>query len=259
MVVFLVLGLISSSALLYTAVNIKMNERDMAKPLSALLTAIAGAACVAIIAFKVNNPANLITILAKPTTGLSGAVISQIVLLVTGLIVYFKKPQSKTAYIVLMCLFIYSVFCLNRLYMISTRSALNTYLLTFVFASVSVFAAGSFIDEESKRAKAINLGLSLAASLILIAFFVRMAFVSPPDRIMPVTMLVQGDLAFVFWAFILLGIALPLVSSVNSFFKLVKIPTAVLGISTVVALLLLSIIINQMPAHLDAVQGRMLF
>lgn len=259
MTAFLVLGLISASALLYTALKIIDNSLKERRPASALITVFAGALSVIIIALKVNNPTNLITILAKPSTGLSGAVISQIVMFAAGVIVYLKNPRGRVASVVLACLFMYSVFCLNRLYMISTRSALNTYLLTLVFASAALLAICSFTEYKTKSGAAINLGISTAGALIMILFFVRMAFLSSPDRVISIDMLLRGELAPVFWAFILFGVFVPLTSAIIRFFKIYTIPPIILVTSAVIAIVLLSIIINEMPASLGAVQGRMLF
>lgn len=257
--VFLVSGLISSSALLYTAIKMYYNTSTTRKPASALLTTIAGAACVTIIAFKVNNPANLINVLGKPTAGLSSAVLSQMALAVAGLIVYLKNMRGKFVSVILACLFILAVFCLNRLYMISTRSALDTILLTLVFASVSFFTAESFLAKTNEKISVDTLGISILSAVVIIYFFIRIAYLTPPDRVLSIEMLVSGCLAPVFWGFILLGVIIPVASAIISFLEIYTMPPVILGISAVVAIVLLSIIINEMPAHLDAIQGRMLF
>jgi hypothetical protein len=254
--VFLVCGLISASSILYTAIKVNDNHNTDTRPLSALIAAIAGAACVTIIALKVNSPANLINILGKPTAGLSSSVMSQMAVFLIGAVVYLKKLRGKAVSIMLAFLFLISLFCLNRLYMISTRCALNTLLLMLAYMSASYFCASAFMQEDKP---VISLVLSIIASAILTAFFVRIALISPPDRVLSIDMLLFGILAPVFWAYVLTGVIIPLAASIKRLFSDKGLPTILLAVSAIVALMLLSIIINQMPAHLDAVQGRMLF
>ncbi len=265
MAIFLFLGIMSAAGLLYTAMTIKSEADDCGKPKYVLFMAATGLLAILDIAFNLNNPANFINILAKPTTGLSSAVISQIVITAAGIIIYVKNTKHKASAVISVVLFVYAVFCLNRLYMISTRHALNTYLLFFVFAGASALAAGTFLfsgsgDEAKHKKNSLSMLITSAVFTIFMAvFLVRLAVLNPPDRMLTIDMLISGHLSAVFWAMIVTCVIIPLALSAIRYMKNVPLLSYVMKVSVVIGIFLICVLVNQLPTVVKAIQGRMVF
>lgn len=254
---FLFFGLIGAALLFYEALKIKDTEKEE-RQVSLLFAAGAGILAVCAVALKLNSLTNLINILAKPSTGFSSAVISQIVAAVFALAVFYKKPKVKTASVLAAVVFVYEIFCLFRLYKIATRQALNTVVLFLFFAALSAFAGAVFKSFQSHSVNRQVFAVTAALAAILMAVFViRLGLIEPPDRVIGLSMLMYGNLAPVFWGMVITFIAAVL-TQVMLTPKYIYLPY-ISAACALLSIFLLSVIVNQLPALSRAVEGRMLF
>lgn len=266
MTVFLFIGLISAGILLYTAIDMLISQHRQERFKYAITMTISGFTAILVIALGLNNPANLINILARPETGLSSAVLSQIIVAIFGIVLFFRKVQGRFIPIFSACLFVLSVFCMFKLYMISTRPALNTFLLFLLLLVVAAQPVASLIVtkmiggiDNVKRNSAIMLGSIGICTVVFLAFLIRLNGLTPSDRILTFYQVVGGSLASVFWAMIVFIIIIPTGLFSYSFVKQKFVLVVVCRVSATVGIFLLCILINQMQAASIAVEGRILF
>jgi len=262
MTLFLFFSLAGTCTFFYTCAESALSEGSECRRKLYLLSAACSFAAVGAVAFGLNDPANLISLLAKPETGFSTAVLSQIAVFFVSIFFYFRKSVKIMSYPVFSALFLAAViFCLFRFYAVSTRHALNSPLSYIYLLSVSFTAAVFFLFSKETKGRVLLAitGVTAVNLLIQILFFVRIALMQYPDRILTAERFFGGDLTALFVLCLLLTAALPaLMLSITCMRKeayLIKTCRAavVLGVFAV------CILINQLPPVSNVIEGRMFF
>lgn len=266
MTFFLFSGIANAGILLCISAKMITGFGEKAERYS-LAVFLTGFSAVLAVALGLNNPAGIISLLARPGAGLSIAVISLTASAVFGLVIFFRKPMGMHIAVLSAAVSALVMYSLFKLYMISTRPALHTYLLLILFIAVSVQFASVLTVTGSARSDGVFRKNSPAALSILCinavlfaAFILRIKMLMPPDRILSFEQLTAGSLSSVFWGAVLSMFVIP---SVLSFLPALRNQSAMNGVyrlSAVLGIFLLSILINQMPAMAGAAGGgRMLF
>lgn len=251
MAFFMFLGIAAAVLLLYTAID-KDNTK---RPFAALVSGACAAAAFAVIAAGLNDPSKIITILSTPRKGFSGAVIMQVITCVSALFVFFKLREKGVIVSVLAAaVAVLSVCALSKIYMISTRPALNTYLVTAVMLLLTVQISATAAGDNGKRYTNMLLGINLAYGLSLALFAIRLRMLAPQDRILDFTNIFSGSLAPVFWGVVILTLVIPLICT------LIKLKQRFLPASSSAAgAFLLCMLISQMPVIEKGVNNRIFF
>ncbi|MCD8569819.1 MAG: hypothetical protein LRY50_16365 [Geovibrio sp.] len=112
---------------------------------------LTGFSAVLAVALGLNNPAGIISLLARPGAGLSIAVISLTASAVFGLVIFFRKPMGMHIAVISAAVSVLVMYSLFKLYMISTRPALHTYLLLILFIAAAVQFASVLTVTGSAR------------------------------------------------------------------------------------------------------------
>jgi uncharacterized membrane protein YozB (DUF420 family) len=252
------LGFASAALLLYSAINnIKKSQATL------LLSCICAAAAFALIATGLNNPAKIITILSTPRKGYSGAVIMQVVMSIAGLATLSQLRRNRyVAAIIAFLGSVLSVCALSRIYMINTKPALNTYLVTAVLITLLFQCTGivSLNTESTKRFRQSVFGASALYCIFIGAFTVRLKILSPQDRILDFASVTSGYLAPVFWGMIFCTVAVPLGYACLSLLKgRGRTASCITGAVNTIGILLLFILITQMPVIERGINNRIFF
>jgi hypothetical protein len=256
--IFIFLGFISAALLLYSIVNYAKKPR-----LALVLSCICAAAAFAIMAMGLNNPAKVVTILSTPKKGYSGAVIMQVVMCIAGLAALSqlkRNPYLAAAIGVLTP--VLSVCALSRIYMISTKPALNTYLITAVMIALLFQITGIFSlnPENTKRFRQSVFGVAALYCIFITAFTIRLKMLSPQDRILDFTSVASGYLAPVFWGMIFCTAVVPLgYTCLNLIKGGNRTASYIAGAVNTAGVLLLCILITQMPIIERGINNRIFF
>jgi len=255
--VFLFFGILSAGLLLLPAICRLFGINTASRPyrVSNMAAALSAAAAVAAVALSLNAPANLINILGKPAAGLSSAIIAQLVVLVAALFCFFKgAPDKRGLDYFSAAVAVYAVFCLFRIYMISTRPALNTpvllivLLLTTLALSMLVAAMLPARDGNQEKFPLFLLGVSTSCGIGQLAFCLRLLFLPKEDRILSFTQLTTGSYATLFWISLILLALVPALQSAYRYKKQRSLfPSTVLGLY-LIGLFAFCGLVNQMPA-----------
>lgn len=262
MTFFMSLGLMNAGLLLCTAAFMlnRLWERALNYTAAASLAGLLAIICVAL---GLNSPAGLISLLAKPGAGLSSAVISQAAAAALCAALYFKKARGAAAAAVTAAVSVLILYCMFRLYMISTRAALNTALLFALFAAFAAQFASALAVTDGTGAFRKNSAAALCIigvnALVFAVFILRIKALTPPDRILSFGQLVSGSLAPVLWGTVIAMFIIPAALSLFAPLKRNFAVNTVFRLSAAAGIFLLSILVNQMPAMSGAIGGRMLF
>ncbi len=259
--VFLFWGLISSGLLLLPVMTASVDEKGgRFYRLSLLAAGISGCVAVAAVALSLNSPANLINILGKPWAGLSSAIIAQIVVVLIAVIGLLKgdSGQRNIAYCAL-AVAVYALFCLFRMYIISTRPALNSLLLLVLFLLLAMQLSllvrhvfGCELNFGFSYQRILYPVVSVASGVCLLAFAFRLMLLTNPDRIFTFSGLVSGIYAPLFWPALGFLCALPVIHAVYCYIQ--RSPSfsgLILGFY-LVGLMIFCGLINQMPTIVNS-------
>ena len=222
---------------------------------SLLVSAFCGCVAVATVAFSLNSPGNLINILGNPWAGLSSAIIAQIAIILVALIGFFKGSSGQRNLVYGSAgVGIYSLFCLFRMYMISTRPALNSFvlfalLLVLTMELTSLFRLSFCSDSFTgiNKQSLLYPFLTIAAGCLLGVFTIRLLLLSNPDRIFTFSGLTNGIYAPFFWSVVVLIFILPTVHAIYSFKKKVTSFSRVVCFIFLFGLFVFCSLVNQMP------------
>lgn len=266
MTFFLFLGIVNAGILLCIAAKMIADSREKAERYS-LAVFLTSLFAVLSVALGLNNPAGIINILAKPGTGLSSAVISLAVSAVFGLVLFIRKPSGMYIAFTSAAVSAAVIFCLSKLYMISTRPALHTFLLLSLFIVLSVqFASVLAVTDSScsnsffRKKSIISLCILSVSVLLFAAFILRIKMLTPPDRILSFEQLTSGSLAPVMWGAVFTMFVIPALASFIPALRKQPALNTIFRLSAALGIFLLSILINQMPAMTGTVGGgRILF
>jgi hypothetical protein len=262
MTLFLFLGVMSSALLLGGALRSYLNLRSEKAPYIAIAAPICASVALAVLMLTINSPSKLLNILGHTSSGLSSAVIADIVMIVFGMIIYtkYKSGYSSASVAISAIIATGNVYCFSRIYMIITRPALDTPILSLTLIFSAVYIAIQLVGMGSVRSKS-NFASLAAAALLTLLFFLftsRLVMLPKPDRVLHIARLITGDLSVLYWAMISATTILPLLLHLligTKFRNLQKItlPIGVCG------LFLLTVLINQMPIVSRGVDGRFFY
>lgn len=267
MTFFLFMGFIGAGLLLYSALNLLSDKNHLHRSISALAASVSAISSVLIVTMGLNDPSKLINILGRPFAGFSSAVVMQIIIALAGLLLFFKsigKKPVKLAW-VSVGVFVVSVFCLSRVYMISTRPALNSIILFILFLLLSLQATGLFMVTKNrifadniKKISFILISVSCFYGLGLLLFAIRIIGLNPEDRVLQPGKLLSGELAPIFWGIVILTFIIPLAFYLYSFLSRKIKMAPLVRLVNLVGVFMLSILINQMPTISRGIDGRFL-
>lgn len=220
MTVFLFMSLLSAALLLSAAFSKKSSGHlQRACSFMPLAASGAGLAAVLIIIGGLNHPGNIVNMLGRPFAGLSSAVIAQLLVVGSGLLVFAKGRHSDSFLwpITLGSLACLAVFCSYQVYTVSTRPALNTLtllaVLLLVVMQLSLMLTGlSEINPESENGTKICLAIMVIGLCGIVGqtiFAARLALLASPDRVLTFSELMSGNLDFLYWSMILLTVLVP--------------------------------------------------
>lgn len=267
MTFFLFMGFIGAGLLLYSALNLLSDKNHLHRSISALAASASAISSVLIVTMGLNDPSKLINILGRPFAGFSSAVVMQIIIALAGLLLFFKsigKKPVKLAW-VSVGVFVVSVFCLSRVYMISTRPALNSIILFILFLLLSLQTTGLFMVTKNrifadniKKTSFILISVSCFYGLGLLLFAIRIIGLNPEDRVLQPGKLLLGELAPIFWGIVILTFIIPLAFYLYSFLSRKIKMAPLVRLVNLVGVFMLSILINQMPTISRGIDGRFL-
>lgn len=267
MTFFLFMGFIGAGLLLYSALNLLSDKNHLHRSISALAASASAISSVLIVTMGLNDPSKLINILGRPFAGFSSAVVMQIIIALAGLLLFFKsigKKPVKLAW-VSVGVFVVSVFCLSRVYMISTRPALNSIILFILFLLLSLQTTGLFMVTKNrifadniKKTSFILISVSCFYGLGLLLFAIRTIGLNPEDRVLQPGKLLLGELAPIFWGIVILTFIIPLAFYLYSFLSRKIKMAPLVRLVNLVGVFMLSILINQMPTISRGIDGRFL-
>lgn len=207
MVLFMFAAFVGASALLHSAINADEENR----PWTAIISVIAAAVAFAIIVAGLNDPAKIITVLRAPTKGFSSAVSMQIIAAVAALFVFFKaKDNIKVALGIALVVSLCSVMSLSRIYMISTRPALNSILITIMLAALFFQTVCILNANKADVFRKAMPAVCAVYGVMAIAFAVRLKMLVPEDRILRFAEMTAGYMAPLYWGMILCTLIVPL-------------------------------------------------
>jgi hypothetical protein len=202
--------------------------------------------------------------LAKPFASTTSAIITQVLLIFTTIIFIIKKAEKSAAE---MGIFIFSaLFAVgfsSRMFMIHTRPAVNTYIVTAILvAAVLCLAIMLLINRKPEfrilyKVLSILLGLQI---LLVIGFTYRLTTLDIPDRALTAARLINGDMAGIYWAMAVFLLVVPLILSIllincgNT--KRHRLLASVMAGSYTVGATLLFIILNRAPLLQGGLNGR---
>ncbi len=253
---FMFLALVGAIILLHSAIYAYKNDK---RPTFVLVSAVLALSSIVAIALGFNDPVKILTVIRTPQKAFSAALITQIFVATVAVFTYFYAKQYKQIVSgVAVLISLVSAFFISNIYMISTRPALNTFILTLVFVLVVVQTAllmGSY--NSSHKYKLTLRAVSILVCISVAGFTLRLASLPQQDRILDIERLTSGTLAPIFWAFVIVCCVTP---TAYSFVKHnSKIATAITSTVCIVGILLLNIIVAQLPMVERGINNRIFF
>ncbi|QAR32672.1 hypothetical protein EP073_04385 [Geovibrio thiophilus] len=258
MTFFLFFGLIGAALLLGNALRSLQSEK--LNRIFVFAAAVASVICLTVLALTISSPLKLLNILGHPSSGLSSAVITDILLIPAAFVLLRKTEKGKTAEILIAAVSVVCIYCFSRVYMVVTRPALNS-VTVFAMLFLQCLLAALFFSEQYKREKlfrTIYLAAISAYGVVSAVFLFRIGFLAVPDRVLQLQRLFQGDLAFLFWFTAAATFFVPAGFILFSGFLRTDYKRFVI-ISCLTGLFALSMLINQMPVVSRGVDGRFFY
>lgn len=254
MTFFLFMGMLGAAVLVWSILH---HHKDRKRPVASLIAAICAAVAFGVILFGLNHPAKIVNILGSPKKGFSGAVLMQIIVIFTGVITFTKlRNRNYALSIASVLIAALSVAALSKVYMISTRSALNSYLLTVVMIFM-VLQASAHFDNSARSIKA-WLAVNIIYGISVLVFMIRLG--GQQDRVLDLSNVLSGSLAPLFWSFAALSFIIPFACWVISAVKgKIVFNTSFYRIVNAMGMFLFCVFVNQMPVFTQAINNRIFF
>jgi len=267
MTFFMFTALLACSLLIYSVVIAYFDDKYAEKhKINALAAGILGFGTALIVLGGLNELSRTMNILMRPYSGLSSTVISQLVIGITGVVIFAKGLKSPLLKIVACIVAAASVYCLARYYMMIARPALDTYILTAMFYVIVMLIASLLVnmnDQVYVKYSSVTFklltGLVVLFGLLFLLFLLRIKGISQEDRVFNLNNLVYGIYAPLVWTIAVLSFLIPALCSAMLMARARAVMMYVCGLSFISGLFVLSILINQMPVIKDAINGRNIF
>ena len=257
MTFFLFFGMLSASMALGGAFRALQQE----KPYRAAAFAGAAAAVIsaAVFCFTIGSPMKIMNILGHPASGLSSAIIADILLIPAGLLLLKKRENGTISGIATAVFTTVCIYCFSRVYMIVTRPALDTPAVFLMFLFLCMYIALFLLNDWRKESFIFRFYVTAVSAYCITAvfFLYRVGSASVHDRVLQLPKLLSGDLACLFWSSVVVTLIAPAAALAVSFIK-VKYRLFVFVCGTA-GLFLLSMLVNQMPVVSRGVEGRFFY
>ena len=253
---FMFVSFVGASFLLCSILTTNCSRR----PLLSIVSAVAAATSFAIIVAGLNNPAKIITILSVPYKGFSSAVSMQVIVIVASLFVFFKiRENSKVVSAIVLVVSLASVISLSRIYMISTRPALNSILVSLMLIVLLFQTACIMSGNGTSVLRRIIPAVSAVYGVTALAFVVRLKMLAPQDRILNFMEVTSGYIAPLYWSMILCTFIIPFSYACANAVKDRGKAALVVSAVNAVGVFLLFLIICQTPVIARGINNRIFF
>jgi hypothetical protein len=263
------LGGLSAAIIIFTSLEAVISKKHPSRLV--IIAAIASFLTIFVAAMRLNEPLKVINLLARPTLPVSGALVSQLVLGVVSICLFYRALRNPATDIgdtkkydtatpaVSTIVAIAALFCLFRINTLATRPALNTPIILIIIVCSALTLSLSLYATKSEFTKITFIAITILAAIsaiMAVCFAMRLTGLNPADKTYKLTTILYGVHAPLFWSWLICSSFLPLCSALYCLKKYRKRFLTLALISSFIGYFILSLLLTQMPLIAKGINNR---